>query len=338
MKNYILLARLAMCYPLLVYSAYKFCNAWHIFAIAVVLFIILFSLASFIKDTSKIGKILKVYSLGLLFSIVASSAITSVMFIVGCSNLPTMIVASSVIFIMLYGILFGLSNIKVRRFTIYFKNLPDSLEGKKISQFSDLHSEEYVNKKPLEKLLKILKTESPDFTFFTGDFINGDWRELIPFISIFKQMNNVYAIKGNHDYGDYFDWKSEESLKENQKMLTKVIRDEMGWDLLLNESRMITKDVALIGVENWSKKKRLPKYGDIENAIKGVADAQFKILLTHDPTHLEEEVYPNYDIDLSFCGHTHGAQMGIRTDGIWNWIRIKFSPASIVFKQWGDSL
>ena len=58
--------------------------------------------------------------------------------------------------------------------------------------------------------------------------------------------------------------------------------------------------------------------------------ADVKLLLSHDPTHWDAEVRTLHrDIDITFSGHTHGAQLGIEIPGWLQW-----SPAQYVYKQW----
>ncbi|MBT6378231.1 MAG: metallophosphoesterase, partial [Flavobacterium sp.] len=103
------------------------------------------------------------------------------------------------------------------------------------------------------------------------------------------------------------------------------------FDLLCNEHRYIEKDgqkIALVGVENWGKSFK--QAGDLSKASEGVNKNDFKILMSHDPSHWEAEVKQddlNYHLTLS--GHTHGLQMGIEIPGWFKW-----SPSKYVYKQW----
>jgi predicted MPP superfamily phosphohydrolase len=105
----------------------------------------------------------------------------------------------------------------------------------------------------------------------------------------------------------------------------------MGWDLLMNEHRFLEVDgerIAIIGVENWGM-GRFPKYGKMDLAYPGTEDAPVKILLSHDPSHWDAEIRPEYpDIDLMLAGHTHGFQFGIEVGGV------KWSPSQWMYKQW----
>jgi predicted MPP superfamily phosphohydrolase len=143
----------------------------------------------------------------------------------------------------------------------------------------------------------------------------------------------VFSVLGNHDYGDYYRWDSPEDKVANLQLL-KDIQNEMGWQLLLDENRIIKRGndkIAVLGVQNWSSKMRFPKYGNLEKTYKGCEDAPVKLLLSHDPSHWDAQVKPNFpDIDITFSGHTHGAQVGVEIPGI------RFSPSQLFYKQWAD--
>ena len=102
---------------------------------------------------------------------------------------------------------------------------------------------------------------------------------------------------------------------------------------MLNENRLLEingEKVAVIGVENYSANARFHKYGNLTEAYEGTDDAKLKLLLSHDPSHWEDEVLEKYkDIDITFSGHTHGAQFGFEIPG-W----IKWSPIKYVYRQW----
>lgn len=112
----------------------------------------------------------------------------------------------------------------------------------------------------------------------------------------------------------------------------KAIQKEMGFHLLLNEHTYLEKDdqrIALVGVENWGA-GGFKKAGDLNKAIAGVDKNDFKILMSHDPSHWEKEViHHEHHVHLTLSGHTHGMQFGIEIPG-W----IKWSPVKWRYKYW----
>jgi len=106
----------------------------------------------------------------------------------------------------------------------------------------------------------------------------------------------------------------------------------MGFDLILNSNRYLEKDgqkIALLGVENWGR-GGFKKAGDLQKAKEGIAHNDFKILLSHDPSHWEDVVLDDdYHFHLTLSGHTHGMQFGVEIPG-W----VKWSPAKWRYKYW----
>jgi uncharacterized protein len=229
------------------------------------------------------------------------------------------------------GMMIGPYNYKVRREKINLTNLPAAFKGLKIVQISDIHAGSFYNKPEVNRGIDMLLAEKPDVIFFTGDLVNDSADEMNDYMDIFSKLKaplGVYSVLGNHDYGDYRSWNSEQEKEENLRKLKQVHAD-LGWRLLLDEHIYLEKEnqqIAVIGVQNWGA--GFHQIGDLKKAYGG-ADAPVKILLSHDPTHWDEEVRKYFkDINLTFSGHTHGAQMGIETHGF------KWSPISLRYDKW----
>ena len=236
---------------------------------------------------------------------------------------------------LMYGVIRNRYRYKIFRETVEIENLPDSLEGLKIVQISDIHSGSFTETAPVRAAIELINQQAADLVFFTGDLVNSMAKEMDQFIDVFDKIESklgVFSVLGNHDYGDYVRWESPEAKIANLEKL-KSVHQEMGWDLLINENRILEIDnhkLAIIGVENYSADPRFQKYGNLQQAHYGTDDAKVKLLLSHDPTHWKDEVTTKYrDIDITFSGHTHGAQFGIEIPG-W----IKWSPIKYVYKQW----
>jgi predicted MPP superfamily phosphohydrolase len=233
-----------------------------------------------------------------------------------------------------YGIAYGRFNFTVRNFTVKFPNLPEKFDGLRIVQISDYHLGSFIHyEDQVERSIELINEQSPDLILFTGDLVNNVADEADRFYTSFNKLragHGMFSILGNHDYGDYVRWSSDEAKKSN---LTKLIEDQKnsGFDMLLNESRKLNIDdqyIEIVGVENWGLPP-FPQYGDLKKALSNTDENSFKILMSHDPTHWDEEVLGQTGIDLTLSGHTHGAQFGIEIPG-WRW-----SPVSMRYKRWG---
>lgn len=236
-------------------------------------------------------------------------------------------------FTLSFGILSGAHDYRVRKHILYLPHLPKSWDGVVIAQISDIHAGSFFNKTAVRGGVDLLMEQKPDMVFFTGDLVNNKSEELHAYFEVFKKVKaplGVYATTGNHDYGDYAWWPSEAAKAKNFKDL-KAGHKALGWDLLMNESRILKEGgepLAIAGVENWGK-GRFPKYGNLDAAMEGIDDAPVKLLLSHDPSHWDLQVRPEYPaIDLMMAGHTHGFQFGIE------WGSIRWSPSQYAYDQW----
>ncbi len=255
----------------------------------------------------------------------------------------------------LFGsLIYGFSNkyrYRIHRKQMAFDNLPAGFKGLKIVQISDIHSGSFTDKQAVMRGVDMVLKENADLILFTGDLVNNLAEEMNDYMDVFNEVKapmGVYSILGNHDYGDYVSWpdRNEAHRKKEQEagkhLLTpmqqanldrlKNIQAELGWKLLLDEHVILEKGndkIALIGVQNWSSKARFPKYGDLKKAYTGTENYPFKILMSHDPSHWDEQVIPLYnDIDLMLAGHTHGMQFGVEIPGF------KWSPVQYIYKEW----
>lgn len=233
----------------------------------------------------------------------------------------------------IYGIFQGRYNYKVLKYQLTFDDLPDAFDGFKITQISDIHSGSFTNKEKIQYGVDLINQQKSDLMLFTGDLVNNMATEMDDWIDVFKTLDapfGKFSVLGNHDYGDYVSWDSPEEKVRNFQAV-KDLHPKIGFDLLLDEHRYIEKDgqkLALIGVENWGK--GFNQAGNLDKASSLVGKDEFKILMTHDPSHWEYKVKANdFNYHLTLSGHTHGLQMGVEIPGWFKW-----SPSQYIYKQW----
>ncbi len=245
----------------------------------------------------------------------------------------SLIVASLPLPIGLDGIFFGKYRYRIINHKIYFENLPEKFDGYKLVQLSDFHCGSLENKHMIDKAIKMINDENADLIVFTGDFVNNRFEEIKPWVKSFSKLkakDDMISVLGNHDYGDYHRWSNKIEKEENFKNLLEI-QKKIGFRVLLNENKYIIRDdekIAIIGVENWGA--RFNQMGDIEKSVKNISEKDFKIVLSHDPTHWDRILkdHPK-KFDLTLSGHTHGMQFGIEIPGM-----IKWSPVQWVYKYW----
>lgn len=232
---------------------------------------------------------------------------------------------------------YGINNryrYQVRKLKLNFPTLPASFDGLKIVQLSDIHAGSFTDPLAVERGIKMVMEQQPDLILFTGDLVNNLASEMDDYWPLFAQLKaplGVFSITGNHDYADYVQWESLEQKRANFEKL-KAVHAQMGWQLLMNQHVVITRNqssIGIIGIENWSAKSRFPKYGNFKKAFAGAAEIPFSILLSHDPSHWRAEILEQYPtVALTLSGHTHGMQFGFEIPGL------QWSPVQYVYNEW----
>lgn len=236
------------------------------------------------------------------------------------------------IFLFVYGMIFGKYNYKVIKHTLFFDDLPESFEGFKLVQISDIHAGSFNNPSAVQRGINLINAQEADLFVFTGDLVNNKAEEIKPWISYFSQIKapfGQFSILGNHDYGDYIKWNSETEKINNLAQLKQYHKD-LGFNLLLDSHVQLEKGgqhIILAGVENWGI--GFGERGDLKKALQNTNNNEFKILLSHDPTHWESQVKTfSSKIQLTLSGHTHGMQFGLEAFGI------KWSPVKYRYAHW----
>ncbi len=235
---------------------------------------------------------------------------------------------------LLYGMTYGKYNYKVIKQALFFSDLPDAFDGFQITHISDVHSGSFDDAEKINYAIDLINQQNSDMILFTGDIVNTHAAEMHPWIEIFNKIQKhefgKFSVLGNHDYGEYVDWPNETAKEENFKAI-KNLYEQIGFNLLLNQNVKIKKEndeIAIVGVENWGI--HFKKVGNLNKASEGLNNKDFKIVMSHDPSHWDAEInkHPK-DFHLTLSGHTHGLQFGIEIPGFFKW-----SPAQYVYDQW----
>ena len=232
-----------------------------------------------------------------------------------------------------YGMTAGFRPLVVRQVEFASADLPAAFDGYRIVQFSDAHVGSMTGSRQemVQQLIDSVNAQHPDMIVFTGDMQNITPDELIPSMLYFRQLlayDGVYAVLGNHDYAVYQN--CDDAEKNNNCLLTKEVIRKMGFDLLLNEHRIIHRDsdsIVVAGMENWGKAERAPKEGDVKKTLNSpfsTLNSQFVLMLQHDPTCWREKILPECNAQLTLSGHTHGGQFSL-----FGW-----SPVALTYDEW----
>ena len=241
--------------------------------------------------------------------------------------------AALIIAFVTYGMTAGFRPLEVRNVEFASKDLPAAFDGYRIVQFSDVHLGTMTGSRQemVQQLIDSINGQAPDMIVFTGDMQNIQPEELIPPMMFMRQLyarDGVYAVLGNHDYDVY--QACSDAEKKTNCQLTKDIIGKMGFDLLLNEHRIIHRDsdsIVVAGMENWGIADRAPKKGDVKKTLNSqfsTLNSQFILMLQHDPTCWREKILPECHAQLTLSGHTHGGQFSL-----FGW-----SPVAFTYDEW----
>jgi len=232
------------------------------------------------------------------------------------------------------GMVYWAYDFTVKTITIESSDVPAEFDGMRIVQVSDIHLGSWITDRPLKRAIGMINNLKPDAVLFTGDLVNFSTSEAYPFrddMKLITAPSGIYAIKGNHDYGDYVKWPSAKEKQADNDSLASFYR-QLGWNLMNNRNVILHRgnaSIAIAGVENWSANARYRKHGDLTEALKGTNSIPFILLMSHDPTHWQSIVSQSYpQVDLTLSGHTHGMQLGILTPSF------RWSPVQYIYTYW----
>lgn len=225
-----------------------------------------------------------------------------------------------------YGALWGRNQFKITHIEIPSGGLPESFDGYRIVHISDIHARSFIGReKHMAAAVDMVNSLNPDMIAFSGDLISMEPSELDSLsqtLSKMKAGDGVYSVLGNHDYCQYTRVDSQTKAAYLNDLISR--ESNMGWSLLLNENRIISRghdSIAVIGVENTSPSRHFPSRGNLAKASQGT-EGMFRILISHDPMHWEHEILGK-DYPVTLSGHTHAMQMTF-----FGW-----SPSGLIFKQ-----
>ena len=284
------------------------------------------------------------FLLGVIVAPLAVFAICSVVGLLFCKllhkrqnwgNLVGFCLALITLFIAVYGFTIGYNKTEVNEQEFVCKDLPASFDGYRIVLFSDLHVGSYLGgrEKVLEKNIRMINEQQGDMVVFVGDLQNLQPSELDPVqsvLSTIKAKDGVYSVMGNHDYPNYIkaDFATE-ALNEN---LIKSKQRSMGWNVLLNENRVVRRgadSIVVMGVEDNTPgyTGKYTRRSDLQKALQGVKDGAFVVSLVHNPELWHYELLPDLKAQLTLSGHTHGGQLkffgwtpaSLKTDYVAGW-------------------
>ena len=191
-------------------------------------------------------------------------------------------------------------DLEISRYEVNSKKLPESFDGFKIVQLSDLHGAEF-GEDGMELVDKVKELE-PDIIALTGDFVTdeGDLAAVKKLAGRLTELCPVYFVSGNHEFGS------------GLAIKVRNILERAGVKYLSNEYLTISRGedgILLGGVEDPLAYADMLSPDELAQKMNDAAPDAFKILLGHRNYWMTE--YPELPVDLIFCGHAHGGLIRI---------------------------
>ncbi|MBP8641109.1 MAG: metallophosphoesterase [Oscillospiraceae bacterium] len=186
-------------------------------------------------------------------------------------------------------------------YSLYYENLPQSFDGYRVVQLSDLHTAQFGEDN--DKLINDVTEQNPDIIVITGDLLvrhmektNGEQTQAMkPLLEELTEIAPCYFVSGNHE------WASGEISE-----LTALL-EQLNIIYLKNEFVIIEKggeSIVLAGVEDPNGPADMMKPDELAGIISRNYPDKYIMLLAHRNNWLEK--YPDLPVDTILCGHAHG--------------------------------
>lgn len=228
-------------------------------------------------------------------------------------NYVGLVLVLAELYILFHGTMVGIDRLNVRQVTIEFDDLPKAFDGYRIAQFTDVHLGSMKDELMLRAVTAI-DDMRPDLIVFTGDIQNMRPDELPRFAQTLKRLkakDGVMSVLGNHDYSRYVNLPPDEALRNER--LTRDFETSVGWQLLLNDNRIVRRgsdSIVIAGGENDGRPP-FPAKADLKKTMRGIHAKSFVVMLQHDPSAWRRHILPQTNAQLTLSGHTHGGQISL---------------------------
>lgn len=241
--------------------------------------------------------------------------------------------------IFVYGMAVTRTDYEVRRVVIESEKVPESFDGYKIVQISDMHVGNMVcQQQELNEIISICNGLEADAIAFTGDLVDIRYSELsddvLEHLARLKARDGIYSVTGNHDIGVYVkDSISLPPVVSVQKVIE--AQRKIGWQVLEDETIHLRRgedSISLTGIsfspvlQEFRHSAKIPDVA-IEKAYDGMAEGGFNVTLVHIPQ-LWDVIVSKQLADLTLSGHVHATQMKLPIG------KRGISPSRVKYRRW----
>ena len=186
---------------------------------------------------------------------------------------------------------------RLKTYHFYSPDVPLNFDGYRMAFATDFHYESRFTRKRLPGMVKALKAAKADVLLLGGDYRGrhgGNMDELFQALREVEYKDGIYAVMGNHEFG------------ENDRLVREAMNK---YDVKLLEHRLDSVErgeerIIFCGIRNPFNLK--------ENGVSPTLTLKpedFVVMLTHTPDYIEDVEVTN--TDLALAGHTHGGQVSL---------------------------
>lgn len=178
-------------------------------------------------------------------------------------------------------------------------DLHPDLDGLRIVQLTDVHIGPTIRGAWLDEVVEVVNSLEPDLVALTGDFVDGFVDDLLPELGALGRItarHGSYFVTGNHEY--YWDgpaWCSAIASLGPRPLVNEHVVIERG------SARLLVAGVADLHADRY-----VPNHASDPVAARGTSEADFSLLLAHQPRSIYAAAQAGFDLQLS--GHTHAGQ------------------------------
>lgn len=202
-----------------------------------------------------------------------------------------------ILLLFIYGRFINTNGFKVNEYFLK-EDIPESFNGLKIVQLSDINYKHTTDKNELKSIVKRINLIDPDIVVFTGDLLNksitysqDDIKELTKLLSNINVKIGKFAVKGEEDKKfEFFD-----QIMEDSEFLTL----NNSYELIYNKSN---NPIFIAGISDINK-----NIDSIDNYLNN--NDIYSILLIHKPDDIKNINYNNFNLILA--GHSLNGYINI---------------------------
>jgi predicted MPP superfamily phosphohydrolase len=192
----------------------------------------------------------------------------------------------------------------VERVEVPIADLPNTLDGLRIVQLSDIHIGAFMPQTEVRRAVEMANQLNPDLAVLTGDLISFDGDPLEACIAELSRLRaplGIWGCNGNHERYAELEGVSLDLFKRYGMELLRQQNTELQWR---------GGKLNLIGVDYQSGSAPSSEQSSMLQNIESLIRKDIpNILLSHNPNTFPRAAA--LGIELSLAGHTHGGQIRV---------------------------